>query len=203
MSTNVIGRGESNGRCWIAIHEKIDNADDKIRKYFFCTRGDVAIPHKDKKPEAVVAIAYYEDAGQTKIVVTKEYRTPIDDFEIGSVAGLIEKKDYAETQSIEEAAKKAAIREFKEETGLDFVPFEVSPYNLYSSAGLTNESVILVVGKAQGVISREFLEKGEDIHTMLLNRDEVIQIIENKKTAFSKHVWPFLWSIKMFGFPSF
>lgn len=211
--TEVVARGMGGNRCWLAMHESsFTDEANKEHKYFFVTRGDKIVPSDKKRPDAVVVIAFIGEGDDMKMILTDEYRLPIGCREIGSVAGLIDAKDYdcspilfcgKNLASTATAACRAAVREFKEETGMDFVPYEVSPDNLYSSAGMTNESVCLVIGKATGTTSKEFLEEHEDINTMMLTRDEIVELMSRQEVAFSKYVWPFLWTIKHFGFPKF
>jgi ADP-ribose pyrophosphatase len=213
IKTEVIARGMGgrNERCWLAMHERTVKSNNDERKYFFVTRGDVVVPPHKKTPDAVVIIAFVGEGDDMKLVLTDEYRLPIDRREIGTPAGLIDAEDYdctpallcGKNPSISNAACRAAVREFKEETGMDFVPCEHSPDNLYSTAGMTDESVFMVIGKASGTPSKEFLEEHEDINTMILGRKEIIELMNRHDLAFSKHVWPFLWAIKHFGFPQF
>ena len=187
-------------RCWLAMQERtfIDDTG-KEHKYFFVTRGDKVTPPDEKKPDAVVIIAFSEEGD--KMLLTKEYRLPIDRYEIGSAAGLIDAKDYEHAKSVEEAAINAAIREVHEETGLGFIPVEVSPDNMYCTAGMSDESVCMVIGKVRGTPSKEFLEIHEDITAKMMGRDEIIDLMSQKGVAFSKHVWPFMWMVKQWGFP--
>lgn len=212
LNTEVIGRGVSGSRCWLALQQQTVRDDKgKDHKYFFVTRGDQVTPAEKKKPDAVVVIAFVGEGDDTKMVLTDEYRIPIGRREIGSAAGLIDEKDYdcspalmcgRHLGNVASAACRAAVREFKEETGMDFTPYEVSPPNLYCSAGMTDESICMVIGKASGTPSQEFLEEHEDITTMMLNRKEIMALMDCQDIAFSKHVWPFLWTIKHFGFPT-
>lgn len=215
LSTEVIGRGVTqtrNGeRCWLAMHQRTFRDDQgKEHKYFFVTRGEKIVAPELKRPDAVVVIAFVGDGDDKRMVLTDEYRLPIDRREYGTPAGLIDAADYEgppvvvngeELSLIPSAAVRAGIREFHEETGLTLIPTEVSPDNMYCTAGMTDESICMVIGKASGTPSKEFLEAHEDIDTMMLNRDEIIELMKRKDVAFSKHVWPFLWTIKQFGFP--
>lgn len=211
IKTEVVARGMGGKRCWLAMHERTTKDDaGKEHKYFFVTRGDVVVPPDKKRPDAVVVIAFVGEGDDRKMVLTDEYRLPIDRREIGTPAGLIDPGDYdcspvlfcgKNLASVATAACRAAVREFHEETGLDFTPTEVSPDNMYCTAGMTDESICMVIGKASGTPSKEFLEEHEDINTMMLNRQEIIELMDRSDVAFSKHVWPFLWAIKHFGFP--
>ena len=94
----------------------------------------------------------------------------------------------------------AATRELKEETGLDFTPIAVSPDNLYSSAGMTNESCIIFFGYASGEVSLHGNEASEDIEVMLVTFPELVQMLDTESGfAYSKVCWPFLWAFKFFG----
>ena len=199
-STECVYRGMGGKRCWLAMQQSTF-IDDKGKEhgYFFVTRGDKVVPAEEKKPDAVVIIAFSENCDA--MLLTKEYRLPIGRYEIGSAAGLIDAKDYEGTNSVAEAAIKAAIREVHEETGLDFTPVEVSPDNMYCSAGMTDESVCMVIGKVSGKISKEFLEEHEDITAEFADRERILELMSDSKMAFSKHVWPFMWMVKTFGFP--
>lgn len=145
---------------------------------------EITTPYTDNKNEekewnwvrriddqkAVVIAAIYKE----KMVITKEYRIPIDGYEYGLPAGLIDKGESIET---------AARREFKEETGLDIeIIHDISPV-LYSSPGLTNESAYMVICTAKGTISQDFIEASEDITAFLVSREELNKMFidKNKK----------------------
>lgn len=194
-----------NGKCFLSLHTVLyEDKNGKERPYFMCTRGmaPTGIYRKEdgfsKYPDAVVIVGI-TDHGQ--VVVTKEFRVPINDYELSFPAGLIDQKDFDQSDSIEGAAKIAAIREFKEETGMNFEPKECSPTNLYSSAGMTDESVCIVIGRASGEISHNHQEDSEDISVMLLQREQIISIMDDQSHLFSKVAWPFLWAFKIWGVP--
>ena len=99
-----------------------------------------------------------------QLIVTREYRPPIKDYEIAIPAGLID-----EGETVEQAAK----RELKEETGLDLLEvLHISPL-LAASAGGTDECVKIVWCKASGTLSSEYLEVHEDIMTRAMDYAEV------------------------------
>jgi ADP-ribose pyrophosphatase len=147
----------------------------------------------------VVVVAVTKDG---RLVLTNEFRVPIGGYEISFPAGLIDEDDYKGV-NIKEAACRAAIREFKEETGMDFCPKEISPVNLYSSAGMTDESVCVVIGQASGEPNYDLQEASEDIEVMLLQKEELSEIMSDDTKLFSKVAWPFLWAFKIWGMPNF
>ena len=115
-----------------------------------------------------------------KLVVTKEFRVAIGNYEWALPAGLVEEGD-----TIEETAK----RELKEETNLELESIiEKTPY-MTNSAGLTNEVVSIVFVKAKGKISQEGTEQHEDIETFLMDKQEVQSLMKNEKKIFSAKAW--------------
>lgn len=143
--------------------------------YYFASRNDIndikPVSHSGK-PEGVAIFALYED----KVVLIKQYRYPIGDYIYELPAGLIDKG---------ETPVEAAVREMKEETGLDFYPdkenmgFSVTPF--YMCQGITDESSVIICGKATGNISIKLLEEYEDINVILLKRENIKVMLGTKK----------------------
>lgn len=205
LGTEILYRAMQGAKTWLAMHARQVQKGDSEFDYFMVSRGGLTPDPEDKKPEAVMIIAITDNPGEErKLVVTSEFRIPIACREISVPAGLIDDEDYEGGVSIGAAAIKAATREMKEETGLDFMPLSVSPNNLYSSAGMTNESVMIVFGFAYGQPNTDGLEAIEDIETMLLTLSELTEMMDNSPTlAFSKVAWPFMWAFKYGGFLGF
>lgn len=167
----------------------------KQHEYFMVTRGEKIVPHEKKAPDAVVIVAKFFYNEEDHLVLTSEFRVPLGVRELGFPAGLIDESDYLGHATNQEAAARAAVREFKEETGLELEITEFSPPNLYSSAGMTNESVMYVFGKANGTPSKDYLENNEDIETLLVSRTEAAKLLcSDERFAHSKTAWPFLWA---------
>ncbi len=138
------------------IERSYEDKNGKKCKWSFAQRNN--------NRNAVMIIATVGD----KLVVTKEYRIPLADFEIGFPAGLVD-----DGESIEHAA----IRELKEETGLDTVEIVRSTPFVFNSAGITDEKIAMVYIKAEGTPSKEFQEEAEDIETWLLTPTEVNEVL--------------------------
>ena len=140
-------------------------------KYFFVSRKKN--PDTEKGVDAVVIIAYVDNEDEPlKMVVTKEFRPPIDDFEYGLPAGLID-----DGETVLETVK----RELKEETGLDVVKVLCDSPQIYSSAGMTDESVKMVFVVAEGKPTTDNVENDEIIEVMILDAEEVKHLISEGK----------------------
>lgn len=114
------------------------------------------------------------------IIVIKEKRIPLNDFEYGFPAGLVN-----EGESPVEAAK----RELTEETGLKVKRvIKHSPY-IYSSAGMTDESVSMVYVECEGEVSKEFLEASEDIEAFIMSQQDVISLLQDPNKKFGAKAW--------------
>ncbi len=137
-----------------------------------CVTGDFT------RPDAVVIVPFHKD--RNKIVLTKEYRVPLDDYEYGFPAGLV---DAGET--IEDASR----RELKEETGLSIIRFIKTSPPIYSSAGMTDESVAMVYVECTGDPSVEENADSEDIEVILISKSEASKLCEDAQLKFDAKAW--------------
>ncbi len=108
------------------------------------------------------------DEAKEKAVLIKEFRVCQNRYLYCLPAGL---SDEGET------IEQTAIREFKEETGLDFKPLKVEKPR-YTSVGLSNEKIAYVYGYFSGKPSNQFNEASEDIETVIADKEMVIKILE-------------------------
>lgn len=112
------------------------------------------------KPDAVVIIAKKEDGA---FVCIKEKRIPLLEaapksggYEIGFPAGLIDEGETAST---------SGVRELKEETGFVMGDEVYETPIMYNSAGLTNESCVIIYGSIVSQGEQE-LQDHEDIEVI-------------------------------------
>lgn len=195
-----VGNGK---RVYLTMWEQTYEHNGREGRYFSVCRGESYPAHEYKLSDAVIIVPVLENPGEErKLVMTSEFRIPIGCRELGFPAGLIDPKDYDETNDPELAAACAACREVYEETGFNFEVTEVSPPNLYSSAGMSNESVTIVFGKATGVASNKNLETSEDIEVRLFTRADLVRFMADPEPnlALSKSAWPFMWAFAKYGF---
>ena len=130
--------------------------------------------NKDREfgADAVLIVGMNKRADTDRLVLIKEYRVPINDYIYSLPAGLIDK---------DEDIYESAIREMKEETGLDLYDInkDLTVENSYSSVGMSDESLAIVYGKVRGNISKDYQEISEDIDTILVTREEARQIMDS------------------------
>ena len=156
---------------------------------------DLKLVTGKNSPDGVVIYSLYGEK-QDKVILIRQYRYSLNDFVYEFPAGLVEDG---------EPYKEAAIREMKEETGLEFTPLTVnSAYEkpAFTTVGLTDESCAIVFGTSTGEISKEFQEDTEEIEVVLADREEVRRILKEEKVAImcSYMLMHFLHDKEPFGF---
>ena len=159
--------------------EYIDrNGEDKIWQVVSRKKKPKCVTGNYSKPDAVVIVAYH--TSQEKIVITKEYRVPLADYEYGFPAGLVDAG---------ESVHQAARRELAEETGLKLTRFlKVGP-TVYSSAGMTDESVSMVYVECEGEPSTARNEGAEDIEVIFVSAKEASQLCVHDSYKFDAKAW--------------
>lgn len=171
----------------------------KKGKYYVASRAksekDLKLVTGKNSPDGVVIYSLYGEK-QDKVILIRQYRYSLNDFVYEFPAGLVEDG---------EPYKEAAIREMKEETGVEFTPLTVnSAYEkpAFTTVGLTDESCAIVFGTSTGEISKEFQEDTEEIEVVLADREEVRRILKEEKVAImcSYMLMHFLHDKEPFGF---
>lgn len=127
---------------WVNLYERNFRHGTHEGRWCFASRADGTPPSAQRYDAVVIVPVVLSDHEPPRLVVVREYRVPIGDYVWGFPAGLAEEGETPEA---------VARRELTEETGLEVVAVkQVSP-PIYSSAGLTDESAVMVFVTAREV----------------------------------------------------
>lgn len=128
MTPKTTNRKVIHDHKWLQLIQATAEIRGQTKQWIYCTRPTKTDP---QKPDAVVIVPFLQEHGTTKILLIREFRIPLGQYQLSFPAGLI---DPGET------TLQAAQRELLEETGyhLDH-PIQQSPI-LTTSAGLTDET---------------------------------------------------------------
>lgn len=159
-----------------------------VHRWLMCSRKDNPVADA-ATPDAVVIVPVLNTPDGPRLVLTKEYRVPIADYEVGFPAGLID-----EGETVEATVR----RELKEETGLDVVKIRHISPPVYTSAGMTDESVCMVLVEAAGTPSAENTGKHEDIEVILMGADDIRTLLKSGNKIAAK-AWGLLYHIAITG----
>lgn len=176
---------------WLNLFVRVFRHNGQEGRWSFASRGDGTPPsagHFDAV--VIVPILLGKGRARPRLVMLREYRAPVGDYIHAFPAGLAEKGE-----SIESVAR----RELKEETGLDLVEVKhVSPA-VYSSAGMTDESAVMVFVTARGAADfKATPEASEEFETLLLDHRQVCDLC-NSGARIDGKAWVVLYMYQMLG----
>ncbi|MDD9304674.1 MAG: NUDIX hydrolase [Desulfobacter sp.] len=164
------------------VSVRYQDKNQSYKTWIYASRGNKI------RPDAVVVVPYHKTLG--KLVVIKEFRIPLQGIQFGFPAGLV---DPGET--VESAGK----RELYEETGLSLTRvLKLSP-PIFSSSGMTDESICLMYVECEGVPCSDFNESSEEIETVLLSPKEARQLLSSPDLLFDVKSWIVLEQFADFG----
>lgn len=137
---------------------------------------------RNKKPDAVIMIV--TDKSGERILLNKEYRLAVGQWVYNFPAGLIDPGERPET---------AAIRELKEETGLNLIGITNSLPPSYSAVGISNERTAVVFGVAGG----EFRESDSDVEEIVpgwYTKAEIMRLIYTENFSARTQAYCYAWA---------
>nr|WP_170299748.1 NUDIX hydrolase [Desulfobacter hydrogenophilus] len=130
------------------------------------------------EPDAVVIVPFHER--ENKLVLIKEFRVPLGGFQYGFPAGLVDSG---------ESIVQAGRRELYEETGLTVVNVIKQSPAIFSSAGLTDESISLLYVACDGSANIEHNEASELIEVKMLSQDQAVNCMRQDNILFDVKTW--------------
>lgn len=126
--------------------------------------------NRPKQNAAVVIVPIVREHwySQPKLLIIKEFRIPIENYEYSFPAGLIDG---------DESIEHTAIRELFEETGYAVTKvISTSPF-VCNTPGLTNECIAYAFVECKKHIKGKRLDSTEDIEEMILDRKQIRNLI--------------------------
>lgn len=174
---------------WVNLFEvRFTRKKQTDKSWLMCSRKDRPIEGATKA-DIVLIVPTIDSQEGKRLVVTKEFRVPIWDYEYGFPTGLID--DGEDIAS-------AVSRELKEETGLDLAKINHISPPVFSSAGLTDESCHMVLVEAEGEASNRWSEDSEDIEVLVLDVEGIRDLLASKKKIAAK-AWGLLYHYVITG----
>lgn len=131
-----------------------------------------------ERADAAVIVPIHMPSG--KLVVIREFRVPLNDYHYGLPAGLID---------VGESTEQAAARELMEETGLRVSVVLGSSPAVFSTAGIADESIIMVYVQCEGQPSNGGNESSEDIEVCMLSPEEARRLCTADLALFDAKAW--------------
>ena len=144
------------------------NKDGELKEYEVITRNkklNINNFGRNAKVDAVGIIMMSKDGSH--ILLQKEFRLACNCWVYNFPGGLI---DAGETPT------DAAKRELKEETGLNVVSITKVLAPSYTAVGITDESVVTVIGKADGKFGKS-TSADEEIEAAWYSKEDIAELI--------------------------
>lgn len=152
----------------------------RIKRWHMVTRAErpKCITGRLQRADAAIIVPYHRR--ENKLAVIREFRVPVGGYQYGFPAGLLDSG---------EALDKAAARELKEETGLDLVRIYRHSPAIFSSAGITDESIAMVFAEVEGAPDLSGNEDSEEIALFLMDRGAIGELLQRDDLVFGARAW--------------
>jgi len=139
--------------------------------------------------DAVVIVPYHREREQ--LVVIREFRIALGGFQYGFPAGLVDPGESVEM---------AVRRELMEETGLTVVRHHRTSPTVFSSSGITDESVVIAYVECLGEPSDAGNRSSEQIETRFVGKSDAEYLCRDDTILMDVKTWLVLSGFAANGF---
>ena len=170
-----------------------ENRGHTVRWVFASRRPDPhAGPPGAPPGDAVLIVPVLRNPGEPpRLVLVREFRVPVGDFVVSFPAGLLEPGE-----PLEETVR----RELHEETGLELAHIKRITQPLFTSGGMTDETVAFAFVEARGTPDPHHLpEQSEDIEVLLLDHAGVCRLCDDPGVRMDAKAWAVLYLYRQLG----
>ena len=168
-------------RRWLNLFEvEYEHKSGKRRKWQFASRKPIPdLSGASADPDAVFIVPILQTPQGNRLIVLKEFRVPLGDYEYTCPAGLIEPGEPIE---------RTVRRELKEETGLDLTRVVAVSPPVVASAGMSDESAAITFVECIGTPDTAGLDGTEEIEILVLDFKQ-LRALRRAPVKFSAKVW--------------
>jgi ADP-ribose pyrophosphatase len=166
---------------WLNLFEiEYEHRSGKRGKWQFVSRKNNPAPGPAPlQPDAVFIVPILTTPQGPRLVVVKEFRVPLGDYEYSFPAGL---------QEPGEAIESTVRRELAEETGLELTRIVSAGPPVVSSAGLSDESAVIAIVECTGEPNTDGVDGTEEIEVQLLDYKQLLAL-RRSPVKFSAKAW--------------
>jgi ADP-ribose pyrophosphatase len=181
MMTHIKGCKKLTDEKWLNLFEVnyvAKNGGDRSWKIASRHKQPKCVTGRYDRPDAVVIVPFHTPT--KKMVIIREYRVPLNGYEYGFPAGLVEAG---------ESVEQATCRELMEETGLMVCRFIRSSPPIYSTSGMSDESIAMVYVECEGQPSNSANTDSEMIEVLFVSPSEASELLGDPTLKFDAKAW--------------
>ena len=178
---HVVGVRKLTAEKWLNLFEAEYEHNGHSGRWLFASRKANPAANRDRADAVIIVPVLLADGQPPRLVVIREFRIAVNRYIYGFPAGLLE-----EGEQVEECIR----RELGEETGLELVRVKRLSGGLFSSAGMTDEAIIMAFVDVRAVdgIGPQ-LEASEDLEVLLLDHAEVCRLCDDPSARMDGRCW--------------